>query len=69
MPQILLDDETTERINSLNPEQRKVLNVVYTWAKDYVKYDGHNVEPMHTFLSGSGGTGKSHLVKVIYNAI
>ena len=24
---------------------------------------------MHIFLSGSGGTGKSYLVKVIYNAI
>ena len=23
------------------------------------KYDGHNVEPVHTFLSGSGGTSKS----------
>ena len=38
-------------------------------AKDYVKYNGHNVEPVHIFLSGSGGTGKSHLVKVIYNVI
>ena len=43
--------------------------MVHSWAKDYVKYDGHNVEPIHTFLSGGGGTGKSHLVKVIYNAI
>ena len=24
---------------------------------------------MHIFLSGSGETGKSHLVKVLYNAI
>ena len=43
--------------------------MVYTWAKDYVKYDEHNVEQIHIFLSGSRGTGKSHLVKVIYNAI
>ena len=41
----------------------------HIWAKEYIKYDGHNVEPVHEFLSGSGGTGKSHLVKVIYNAI
>ena len=32
------------------------------------KCNGHNVEPIHIFLSGSGGTGKSKLVKVIYNA-
>ena len=43
--------------------------MVQTWAQDYVKYDGHNVEPVHIFLSGSGGTVKSHLVKVICNAI
>ena len=38
-------------------------------AKDYVKHDWHNVEPVHVFFSGSGGTSKSHLVKVIYNAM
>ena len=69
MPQILPDDEIAEGINSLNSKHREVFNVVHTWARDYVKYDGHNVEPIHIFLSGSGGTGKSHLVKVIYNAI
>ena len=43
--------------------------MVHSWAKDYVKYDGHNVKPIHIFLSGSGGTCESHLVKVIYKAI
>ena len=42
----------------------------HTWAKDYVKCDGHNVERIHIFLSGSRGTTDvSHLVKVLYNAI
>ena len=35
----------------------------------YVKYDRNDVEPVHIFHSGSGGITKSHLVKVIYNAI
>ena len=69
MPQILPDDEIAEGINSLNSNQREVFNVVHSWSKDYLKYDGHNIAPIHIFLSGSGGTGKSHLVKVIYNAI
>ena len=56
-------------INSLNSKQREVSNVVHTWARNDVKYDGHSIEPVHIFLSGSGETGKSHLVKVIYNAI
>ena len=68
IPQILPDDETTEGMNSLNSKQREVFDVVHSRAKDYVKYDRHNVEPIHIFFSGSGGTGKSNLVKVIYNA-
>ena len=35
----------------------------------HVNYNGHSVEPIHIFLSGSEGTGKSHLVKLIYNTI
>ena len=56
-------------IHSLNSKQREVFNLVHTWDKDCVKYDGHDVEPMHIFLLGSGRTAKPHLVKVIYNAI
>ena len=69
IPQILPNDEIPEGVNSRNPKQREVFNVVHTWVKDYVKNDGHNVVQIHTFLSGSGGTGKSHLPKVIYNVI
>ena len=69
MRKILPYDKFAEGINSLNSKQREVFNVVHTWAKDYVKYDKRNVEPTHMFLSGSGSTGTSHLLKVIYNAI
>ena len=69
MPQVLPDAEIAKDINSLNLKQREVFNVVHTWAKNYVKYDGHDVDPVHIFPSVSGGTGKSHLVKVIYSAI
>ena len=68
MPQILPDNEIAESVNSLNSKQREIFNVVHTWAKEYVTYEGHNVEPIHIFL-GNAGTGKFHLVKVIYNAI
>ena len=69
MPQILRDDELAEGINYLNSKQREVFTVVHTWAKDYVKYNENNIEPIHIFPSGSGGAGKSHLVDVIHNAI
>ena len=47
----------------------EIFNLVQTWAKDHLKYNGHDAEPVHIFLSGSVGTGKSLLVKVLYNAI
>ena len=61
----IVDDDIAKGINYLSD-----FKVVHIWAKDYVKYDGHDdVEPVHIFWSGSGETGKAHLVKVIYNAI
>ena len=69
MPQISPDGEIAKGVNSLNSKQREVFSVVHNRAKDYAKCNGHNVEPVYIFLSGSGSTGKSHLVKVIYNAI
>ena len=69
MPQILPDDEIAEGINYFNLKQREVFNLFHTWAKDSIKDDENNVKPIHIFLSGSGSTGKSHLVKVIYNVI
>ena len=69
MSQVLPDNRIAKGINFLNSKQREVFNVVHTWAEHFRKYDGHDVEPVHIFLSGSERTGKSHLVKVMYNAI
>ena len=43
--------------------------MAYTWAKDYVKLNGNNVDLVNIFLSGCEGISKSHLLKEIYNAI
>ena len=50
MSQILPHDETTKGINSSNSKQREVFIVVSISVKDYVKYDGHDVEPGQIFL-------------------
>ena len=49
MPQILPDDEFAKVIYFSNSKQREVISVVHTWAKNFVKYDGHDVEPVHSF--------------------
>ena len=57
----------SQDINSVNPKQSRVFNKVHKRAKEYVKYNGHNLEPVDMFLSSSGSRGKSHLVKTIYD--
>ena len=55
---VLLDDEIAKRINLLNSKQRKVFNVIFTWTKDYVKYDGYNIASVPMFHSVSVDTGQ-----------
>ena len=69
MPNILPDNDIAEGINSLNSKQREVFNVVHPWAKNYVTYNGHVRTSVHISLRQRKISGKSHLVKVIYNAI
>ena len=51
---ILPDDEIADSINSLDSKQKELFNVGHMWAKDYVKYNRHNVKPLHILHSGSG---------------
>ena len=69
MLQLLPENEIAESMNPLNSKLKQVLSGSLYRAINYVKYNRHKVVPVHTFLSGSGGTDKSHLVKVIYNAM
>ena len=69
MPRIMVVDEILKSINFLNSKQRDVFNIVHNWAKEYAKQKGANVKPAHIFFSGSGGEGKLHLVKTIYNDV
>ena len=66
---LLLDDQVAAGTNSLNSKQREVFSMLHTCAKDYVKYDGGNVKPVHVSISDNEGTSKSHLMKLIHNAI
>ena len=63
MLQIIRDNLFSEGRNSLNLKQREVFNVVQTWAKDYIKYDGLDFKPPDIFISDNGRTRKSPLLK------
>ena len=52
---------------SLNNEQREIVMYCRSWCKKYIHNyrSGRKLDGFHIFLSGSGGTGKSHVVKMI----
>lgn len=40
-PKMLSDNQILESINSLNSKQFDLFNVIHSWAKDDVKYNGN----------------------------
>lgn len=51
-----------ELVRSLNPEQKCFFYYILNTTKT-------NDEPYYVFLSGGAGVGKSHVLKVIYQAL
>ena len=65
---VFQDSLINETIRSLNVKQRQVFDVIHKWARDYVKNLSSKhvkyVKPLHIFLTGGAGIGKSHLSRL-----
>ena len=69
-PTEVSDDGLRELIRSLTNEQRQAFDMVFCWCRNSVKnlnsLRPEVVKPIYPFISESGGCGKSHLIKTIY---
>lgn len=66
-PQVIAPDEYRKLARGLNSKQRALIMYHRAWCKRTVKALKSNrpMEPYRVFLSGPGGVGKSHVIKLI----
>ena len=65
------NDLYKEMFRALNGEQRNIVNFNRNWCKEFIFALRHGKVPpaYQVFLSGPGGTGKSHVIKMIHRDV
>ena len=64
---IISNSEYRYCLRHLNPSQKKIVMFNHKWCKDYIASlrNGGKIPSYQFFLNGPGGTGKSHIIRLI----
>ena len=62
-------EQYRQLLRELNAKQREIVLSHCNWCKKAIVAlrEGTPIEPYRVFLSGPGGVGKSHVIKLIYS--
>ena len=70
-PSAIRDEELRDAVRSLNEKQCIAYDVMLSLCRNSIKsvncLTKEIIEPIHIFVTGGGGCGKSHLIKTIYH--
>ena len=70
-PTEISDDLLCESVRSLNNKQRIAYDTVLSWCRIKVKnirsLKLDEIKPIYLFITGGGGSGKSHVINAIYH--
>ena len=71
IPTVLSDENVNKRVRDLNTQQREIFELVHATAKSHLKNlnctKPTEIAPLHLFLTGYAGTGKSYLVRLLFD--
>ena len=72
-PTEISDDKLRECVRSLNKRQCYAYDIILTRCRNKIKNmnsrKSEEVKPIHLFITGGAGAGKSHLIQTIYHIV